>query len=96
MQFYPYRGRVAQGAYGIMEPLACGAVEPCEIDVMVVPGVVFARNGERMGRGKGYYDRYMSLPGFRAYKIGVCYSQQLVDFIPCEPHDIVMDEVIYR
>ena len=96
MQFYPYHGRVAQGAYGIMEPLACGAVEPCEIDVMVVPGVVFTRNGERMGRGKGYYDKYMSHGDFSALKIGVCYSEQLVPEIPVEGHDIMMDVVIYE
>lgn len=96
MQFYPYHGRVAQGAYGIMEPLACGAVEPCEIDVMVVPGVVFTRNGERMGRGKGYYDKYMSREGFRAFRIGVCYPVQLVGSIPLEEHDVRMDSLVYE
>ena len=97
MSFYKYSpSSLHKGAYGIMEPAGDVPVNPADVDAMVVPGVVFTSDGKRMGRGKGYYDRYMSLPGFRAYKIGVCYSQQLVDFIPCEPHDIVMDEVIYR
>ncbi len=46
------------------------------------------------GGGRGYYDRYLSLPGFRAAKIGVCYRHQLTDELPVEPHDIRMDTVV--
>ena len=97
MNFYPYdRCLMAAGAYGINEPQKGVAVKPCEIDVIIVPGVAFTVHGARMGRGKGYYDRYLSQSGCRAMKIGVCYGEQIVDDIPVEPHDVVMDTVIYK
>ena len=97
MNFYKYSpSSLHKGAFGIMEPAEGTPAIPSEIDVMVVPGVVFTPDGKRMGRGKGFYDRYMSQPGFRARKIGVCYAQQIADALPCEPHDIAMDEVISR
>lgn len=97
MHFYPFEaGRIEKGSYGIMEPVGGTPFPPQSIDVMVVPGVAFAADGCRMGRGKGYYDKYMSQPGFRAYKIGVCYSEQLLPSLPCEEHDVRMDEVINR
>ena len=49
-----------------------------------------------MGRGKGYYDKYLSQNDFSALKIGVCYKEQLVDEIPVEKHDVMMDVVIYK
>ena len=65
-----------------------------DIDVMVVPGVAFTSVGDRLGRGKGYYDRYMAREGFRAQTIGVCYSCQLCDELPVEEHDRRVDRVI--
>lgn len=96
MDFYPYvAGTLSTGAFGISEPQVGDAVEPSEIDVIVVPGVAFTISGKRLGRGKGYYDRYMSRSGFRATKVGVCYAEQIADDIPTEPHDIMMDCVIF-
>ena len=95
MEFFEYSSsELSCGAYGIMEPQAERAYGAGEIDVMVVPGVAFTAAGERMGRGKGYYDRYLSREGFRAYCVGVCYDCQLHDAIPTEPHDRRMNEVI--
>lgn len=97
MNFYHYEpGMLSKGSFGIMEPVLCEAIEPSEIDLMVVPGVAFTADGYRMGRGKGYYDKYMSSDGFRAMKVGVCYSCQLVDGLPVEEHDVRMDKVIYK
>ncbi|MBQ7855953.1 MAG: 5-formyltetrahydrofolate cyclo-ligase [Alistipes sp.] len=96
MEFYPYDAEhIERGAFGIAEPQGGEATEPAEIEVMVVPGVAFTREGKRLGRGKGYYDRYLSREGFRATTIGVCYTEQLVEEIPDEPHDIDMDVVIF-
>lgn len=95
MNFYSYSPDIMRiGAYGIEEPNGECPVNASEIDVIIVPGVAFTGKGARLGRGKGYYDKYMSQSCFRAYKIGVCYSCQLVDDLPCEEHDVVMDEVI--
>ena len=96
MEFYDIAEGVSEGAYGILEPLATIPVEPGEIDVMVVPGVAFTQSGERLGRGKGFYDKYLSRKGFRAHTIGICYPCQVVEHLPVEPHDKVMDEVIWE
>lgn len=95
MDFYPYsREGLHSGAYGIMEPDGETAVAPSEIDVIIVPGVAFSSDGRRLGRGKGFYDKFLSDDKTGAYKIGVCFMQQLRDYIPCEPHDARMDAVI--
>ena len=63
------------------------------IDVVIIPGVAFTRDGKRLGRGKGYYDRF--LPKLStAYRIGVCYDFQLSDTLPTESYDQKMDLVI--
>ena len=57
------------------------------------PAWAFDRQGNRLGRGKGYYDRLLPhLP--TAYKIGICFPYQLVNDIPTDAHDIRMDEII--
>ena len=95
MEFYDYHaGELAQGAYGIAEPQDGELCLPQEIDLMVVPGVAFTPSGDRLGRGKGYYDRYLAREGFRAYCVGVCYAHQLLTEIPTEPHDKRMDMVV--
>lgn len=96
MRFYWYDpATLCAGAFGIAEP-GPGAVrcDPAQIDLVVVPGVAFTRGGDRLGRGRGYYDRYLSQPEMHAVKVGVCYAHQLVDCLPAEPHDVTMDCVI--
>ncbi len=94
MQFYDYAPeQMARGAFGIAEPQAVKAVEPSQIDFILVPGTAFTADGARMGRGRGYYDKYMSQSGFRAFKAGVCYPHQLVGELPVEPHDVRVDTV---
>lgn len=95
MEFFDYDSQtLTAGAYGILEPQGDVACRAEEIDLMVVPGVAFAEDGRRLGRGKGYYDRYLSRVGFRAYTVGVCYGCQLRDDIPAEPHDKKVDMVV--
>ncbi len=97
MEFFPYNpDNIARGTYNIQEPTAGEAVSPSDIDVMIVPGVAFTQHGARMGRGKGFYDKYMSRKGFRAKKIGICFSCQLADRIPLDEHDVMMDIVVYK
>lgn len=81
------------GAYGIEEPTGALFTDYSTIDLIVVPGVAFDRDGNRLGRGKGYYDRLLPrIPS--AYKIGICFPFQVVDEVPAEPFDIRMDEII--
>ncbi|WP_281643909.1 5-formyltetrahydrofolate cyclo-ligase [Bacteroides zoogleoformans] len=81
------------GAYDIKEPTGAPFCDYNSIDLILVPGVAFDRNGNRLGRGKGYYDRLLpNIPS--AYKAGICFPYQLVEEVPSEPFDVRMDEVI--
>lgn len=95
MEFYDYSPEeICDGAFGIREPQGKRAVKADEIDLMIVPGVAFTRSGKRLGRGKGYYDRYIAREGFRAFCIGVCHSCQLRESLPTEEFDQKMDMII--
>ncbi len=95
MRFFEYRpGELVRGAFDIAEPAADAPVcAPGQIDLAVVPGVAFTRDGVRLGRGRGYYDKYLSQNGMRALCVGVCFAHQLVDALLAEPHDVQMDRV---
>ena len=96
MEFYDYNlADISAGAYGIDEPQGSQAISADMIDMMILPGVAFTSQGDRLGRGKGFYDRYTSRKNFRAYCIGVCYSHQILSNLPVEPHDKRVDEVVY-
>jgi 5-formyltetrahydrofolate cyclo-ligase len=62
------------------------------LDLVVVPGIAFDRQGRRLGFGGGYYDRFLSLT--QAPKIGLSYDCTLLDEVPVEPHDARVDIVI--
>ena len=80
--------------YGILEPTTSQlSIVNYQLSIVIVPGMAFDRQGHRLGRGKGYYDRFLSrVPNI--YKIGVCFPFQLVDSVPSEETDILMDEII--
>lgn len=89
----PYSPRaLKQGAFGIWEPSHIQETDPASIEWIVVPGVAFDRKANRLGRGKGFYDRLLAQT--HALKIGICYDLQLLDEIPAEPHDIKMDIIV--
>ena len=96
MRVYEYDPRTMRpGAFGIAEPgPEARLCEPRELDLVIVPGTAFTAAGARMGRGRGYYDKYLAQPEVHAVKIGVCYAHQLVGELPSEPHDVAMDCVI--
>ncbi|MGN0867924.1 MAG: 5-formyltetrahydrofolate cyclo-ligase [Akkermansia sp.] len=78
---------VAPAAMGIPAPLAhCPAVEPAELDLILVPGVAFTPAGERLGYGGGFYDNYLPRCT-RARRLALAFAEQLVDSLPTEPHD---------
>ena len=81
----------AVGDFNILEPQN----EPYTggFDLIVVPGMAFDSKGNRLGRGRGYYDRFLC-QHFDVKRIGICFDFQLVDEVPAEAFDIRMDEVI--
>ena len=93
LKLYTGDNHLTQGAFRIDEPTGPAFTDYAAIDLAVIPGVAFDRRGNRLGRGKGYYDRL--LPRLtQARKLGICFPYQLVNDIPTDAHDIRMDEII--
>lgn len=82
-----------EGAFHIMEPTGRLFADYSAIDLAVIPGMAFDNQGNRLGRGKGYYDRLLCQLA-NAYKIGICFDFQMVPYVPVETTDIKMDKVI--
>jgi len=77
------------GVKMMVPPSGAPQVQP---DVMLVPGLGFTEQGHRLGRGGGFYDRWLA--GFNGKKIGLCFEEQLLQALPTESHDVVMDLVV--
>ena len=93
LEILPYdESRLELGAFHIEEPTGNDTVNPSELELIIVPAVAFDKKGNRLGRGKGFYDRLLQTT--KATKIGVGYDFQLLDELPSEPHDVPMDMVI--
>ncbi len=75
------------GRYGIAEPVGEAAFPPEQIDLVVTPAVAYDRHGWRLGRGGGFYDRFLDWPGLKAVACGLGFAEQLVDALPHGPHD---------
>ena len=94
LRLYAGDSCLAQGAFHINEPTGEAFTDYTAIDLAVVPGVAFDRLGNRLGRGKGYYDRLLPRLPATCPKIGLCFPCQLLDRIPSEAHDVRMDAVV--
>lgn len=81
----------ARGAFNIPEPT--GKLFSGTIDLVLVPGVVFGKNFQRIGYGKGFYDSFLN-SGQCRYSIGVGYDFQLVSAVPSFEHDVELDAII--
>jgi 5-formyltetrahydrofolate cyclo-ligase len=81
------------GAFEVCEPNTEEFTNLSAIDLCIVPGLAFDKNGNRLGKGKGFYDKL--LPKISCPKIGICYDVQLVDNIPCDEWDEKVDFVVY-
>lgn len=97
MEIREYTGQhdLREGAFHIMEPIGrlVSEEEYGKIETGIIPGMSFDPKGNRLGRGKGYYDRFLTkVPNM--YKIGVCFDFQKMPSIPTEANDIPMDEII--
>lgn len=94
MDFYQVSslGDFAEGSFHVMEPMG-GSMIQSETPLVLVPGVGFDFYGNRMGYGKGYYDRYFSQHPF-CRKVGIAYSQQLVESLPKCHYDVPMDGIV--
>ncbi|MFH2005210.1 MAG: 5-formyltetrahydrofolate cyclo-ligase [bacterium] len=81
------------GFRGIPEPSArCRETRPRDVDLVLVPGVAFDRRGGRLGYGGGYYDRF--LQDCPAPRVALTFALQLVDEVPREPHDLLVNKIV--
>jgi 5-formyltetrahydrofolate cyclo-ligase len=80
---------------GVPEPIE-GTVVPLQmIDLIVAPGQAFDHQGRRVGRGRGFYDRFLAQKDIQAVRCGLCFHEQVLSIpIPSEPHDMLMNLVI--
>jgi len=89
-----------RGTLGILEPQIelrsrCERLfHPQDLDLILIPGLGFDRNGNRLGRGRGYYDRFLKIVPQDAVRVGLCFECQLVEAIPVSSNDEQVDLII--
>ena len=83
---------VANGYMNILEPQEGECIDPSEIEIAVIPGVAFDSKCNRMGRGKGFYDKL--LPQMKCITIGLGFDFQIVDTVPCDSFDRPLDMIV--
>lgn len=91
---YGYNSKMEKSSFSkLMQPQNENKVEP---NIIVIPGLSLSINGDRLGFGAGYYDRYISKKRSRKdiIKIGVCFHRDLSEYLPKESHDLTLDYVI--
>ena len=95
MEFYFIKSLddLKEGYFHVLEPTTKEKIEPCNIDLMIVPMLAYDLSHHRVGYGKGYYDRYFSR-GFQGYKLGLAFVCQQVDRIEVNEFDYQLDEII--
>ena len=89
------RARLEKGRYGILEPAQkrfCGIKA---LDLVIVPGVAFDRRGNRLGRGKGYYDSFLQKLPNDTPSIGLAFDFQILPILPTTPTDVSVRRVIF-
>jgi len=81
------------GKFGVREPAAqCAAMPLNQLDLVLVPGLAFDRFGNRLGRGRGFYDRLLG--EVSGVKCGICYQGQLLESLPTEGHDVSVNFIV--
>jgi 5-formyltetrahydrofolate cyclo-ligase len=84
-------GPMVASRIGVHEPQG-PALPYSLVQFVIVPGLAFTADGRRLGYGGGFYDRF--LPQVTVPNVGVCFLEQLVDDLPCEPHDVRVQQVV--
>lgn len=91
-EFSPERSLVSGSMKGLLEPDGATFEDIHRIDFIVVPGIAFDKENNRLGRGKAYYDRFLN--HVNAFKAGICFEFQFFDEVPADASDIKMDRVV--
>ncbi len=90
------RSDLREGAWRVLEPIPekTRAVAAEEVDCVIVPGIAFDKRNNRLGRGRGFYDRFLQAFGAETPKIGLAFSFQVVQEVPHESHDVPLDLIL--
>jgi 5-formyltetrahydrofolate cyclo-ligase len=83
---------IEKNRWGVEEPIKIEEVQLPSIDCILVPGLAFTKGGERLGRGMGFYDRFLT--GIKVPKIGLAFELQILEEIPQDPWDQLVDLVV--
>lgn len=84
---------IERGPHGAGQPTrSCPGISLIQLDLIVVPGLAFSTGGDRLGRGQGYYDRILA--GSTGTRCGVAFTEQIVDTLPHEAHDVRVDILV--
>lgn len=85
---------LSPGKFGVLEPLSSPEISIETLDVILVPGLAFDRKGNRLGRGQGFFDRFLSRAKFETKRIGFFYAIQEVPEIPKESWDCPLHTIV--
>jgi len=86
--------QLKRGPYGVYEPVVAQYVPISRLDLVIVPGVAFDASGNRLGRGKGFYDRFLKKAPATSEFVGLAFDFQVLPSIPTQPHDVRVQRVI--
>lgn len=93
LDILPYdRTSLRMGAFHIEEPQGNETADINDIELIIVPAIAYDTSGNRVGRGKGFYDRLLAKT--KATRIGIAYDFQIVEYIDAETHDAPVDFII--
>ncbi|MFA5320039.1 MAG: 5-formyltetrahydrofolate cyclo-ligase [Candidatus Omnitrophota bacterium] len=92
---FPEDERLKKGLYGIGEPVIRKFIGFEDIDLVIVPGLAFDEAGNRLGRGKGYYDNFLKKLPSTVPSVGLAYDFQVVPRIPAAEHDTALTKIIF-
>jgi 5-formyltetrahydrofolate cyclo-ligase len=88
-------GEFDQNSFGIWQPKKTAqTIDAKDISIALVPGLAFDKKLYRLGRGMGFYDKFLCSVRPNLQKIGICFAQQIVDFLPTEKHDVPMTNLL--
>ena len=87
-------GGMRKGPYGVVEPAVKRPARIKDLDLVIVPGLAFDKKGDRLGRGKGYYDRFLSRLPKDTPSIGLAFDFQILSTVPTVSHDVSVSKVL--
>ena len=80
--------------YGLRNPSGNEIMDVAQIDMVVVPGLGFDESGDRLGRGAGFYDRFLASHNFKGIRCGLAFEDQLMASVPVDEHDMRLDMLV--